>query len=79
MIPLSAFIVDIGAAVVADLDEAIGRQALWGGDVGTLLPLGLSGTDLSSLDGSTTVAEQAVREQLSGVLDELVEQERTPR
>jgi len=37
------------------------------------MPLGLSGTDLSSLDGSTTVAEQAVREQLEGVLDELVQ------
>jgi hypothetical protein len=37
------------------------------------MPLGLSGTDLSSLDGSTTVAEQAVRERLRGVLDDLVE------
>ncbi|MBW2528353.1 MAG: hypothetical protein JRI23_29525 [Deltaproteobacteria bacterium] len=37
------------------------------------MPLGLSGTDLSSLDGSTTVAEQAVREQLRGVLEDLSE------
>lgn len=54
------------------LVEAFHRQVL-------AMPLGLSGTDLSSLDGSTTVAEQAVREQLSGVLDELVEQERAPQ
>ena len=34
------------------------------------VPLGLSGTDLSSLDGTTTVGEQAVREKLENVLGE---------
>ncbi len=33
------------------------------------MPLGLSGVDLSSLDGSTTVAEQAARDRLKGILD----------
>ncbi len=33
--------------------------------------LGLSGTDLSSLDGSVNVADQAAREQLEDVLDDL--------
>ncbi len=36
------------------------------------MPLGLSGTDLSSLDGRTTVADQAVRNQLEGILDDVV-------
>ena len=36
------------------------------------MPLGLSGTDLSSLDGRTTVADQAVRRQLEGILDQVV-------
>lgn len=49
------------AAFVVDVFH---RQAL-------AMPLGLSGTDLSSLDGSTTVAEQAVRKELEGVLDEM--------
>jgi hypothetical protein len=35
------------------------------------MPLGLSGTDLSSLDGSTTVAEQAVRERLDKMLEDM--------
>jgi hypothetical protein len=46
------------------LVDAFHKQAL-------AMPLGLSGTDLSSLDGSTTVAEQAVRQRLRGVLDEV--------
>ena len=36
------------------------------------MPLGLTGNDLNSLDGRTTVAEQAVRRQLNGILDEVV-------
>jgi tetratricopeptide (TPR) repeat protein len=35
------------------------------------LPLNLTGTDMNSLDGSTTVSEQAVRERMDQVLDEL--------
>ena len=46
------------------LVDAFHKQAL-------AMPLGLTGTDLSSLDGSTTVAEQAVRQRLKGVLDEV--------
>ena len=37
------------------------------------MPLGLSTTDLSSLDGSTIVADQAARERLRSLLDEAVE------
>ena len=48
----------------ARLVDAFHKQAL-------AMPLGLTGTDLSSLDGSTTVAEQAVRQRLKGVLDEV--------
>ena len=33
------------------------------------MPLGLSSVDLASLDGSTTVAEQAARDRLQGILD----------
>ena len=36
------------------------------------MPLGLTGNDLSSLDGRTTVADQAVRKELEGILDEVV-------
>ena len=36
------------------------------------MPLGLTGNDLSSLDGRTTVADQAVRKQLEGILDDVV-------
>jgi hypothetical protein len=43
--------------------EAFHKRAL-------AMPLGLSATDLSSLDGSTTVAEQAAREKLGEILDE---------
>ncbi len=46
--------------------EAFHRTAL-------AMPLGLTGTDLSSLDGSTTVAEQAARDKLRNVLDDLVD------
>lgn len=35
------------------------------------LNLGLTGADMSSLDGSTTVAEQAVRDRIDQVLDEV--------
>ncbi len=45
--------------------EAFHRRAL-------AMPLGLTGTDMNSLDGSTTVAEQAVREQVHGLLDNIV-------
>ena len=31
------------------------------------VPLGLSGTDLSSLDGTTTVGQQAVKKELDGL------------
>ncbi|MBW2527707.1 MAG: hypothetical protein JRI23_26235 [Deltaproteobacteria bacterium] len=37
MTPLSAFLLERGAAEAADVEEAVERQALWGGDVGTLL------------------------------------------
>ena len=47
------------------LAEAVHQRCL-------AMPLGLSGTDLSSLDGRTTVADQAVRQQLKGILDEVV-------
>lgn len=50
----------------ARIVEAFHRRAL-------AMPLGLTGTDLSSLDGSTTVAEQAVRERLRGMLDDIVQ------
>ena len=46
----------------ARLVEAFHQQCL-------AMPLGLTGTDLNSLDGSTTVAEQAVRRKLGGILD----------
>ncbi len=36
------------------------------------MPLGLSATDLTSLDGSTTVAEQAAREKLDKLLEDAV-------
>ena len=35
-------------------------------------PLGLTGLDMSSLDGSTTVSEQAARDRLEGVLDQMM-------
>jgi hypothetical protein len=35
------------------------------------MPLGLSGADMSSLDGSTTAAEQAVRDQVDRMLGEI--------
>jgi hypothetical protein len=35
------------------------------------IPLGLTGTDMSSLDGSTTTAEQAVRDKVDQVLGEV--------
>ncbi|HWM84780.1 MAG TPA: hypothetical protein VNO33_03055 [Kofleriaceae bacterium] len=35
------------------------------------MPLGLTGADMSSLDGSTTVAEQAVRDRVDQVLGEI--------
>ncbi|MCC6526522.1 MAG: hypothetical protein IT373_27990 [Polyangiaceae bacterium] len=44
------------------LVEAFHRRAL-------AVPLGLSGTDLSSLDGTTTVGQQAVNKELDGVLE----------
>jgi hypothetical protein len=51
---------------VARLAETFHRQAM-------AMPLGLSRVDLSSLDGSTTVAEQAARDRLRGVLEKAVE------
>jgi hypothetical protein len=50
----------------ARVAEAFHRRAL-------AMPLGLSATDLSSLDGSTTVAEQAARQRLGEILDEATE------
>jgi len=38
---------------------------------GFAMPLGLSGADMSSLDGSTTAAEQAVRDQVDKLLGEI--------
>ena len=35
------------------------------------MPLGLTGADMSSLDGSTGVAEQAVREKVDQLLGEI--------
>jgi len=34
-----------------------------------MVPLGLTGTDVSSLDGSTTTSEEAVRERLEQLLE----------
>ena len=48
---------------VARLLEAFHNRAF-------AMPLGLSTTDLASLDGSTTVADQAARERLKSLLDE---------
>jgi hypothetical protein len=40
------------------------------------MPLGLTGADMNSLDGSTTTAEQAVRDQVDKVLGEAVKSDR---
>ena len=37
------------------------------------MPLGLSGTDLRSLDGSTVVDTEASRKRMEGLLDNLIE------
>ena len=56
---------------VARVAEAFHRQAL-------AMPLGLSRVDLNSLDGTTTVAEQAARDRLRGVLKDAVDKQETP-
>lgn len=48
----------------ADAVEAFHHEAF-------AMPLGLTAVDMTSLDGSTTVAEQAVRAQVDQMLDEL--------